>query len=160
MATFTSAQFDLQNEARTTNISRLGTANVASGTVEFAVIPYTLAGTEAAADIIKLCLLPAGAIPVPQLSKCTCDTDPGTALTVKVGTAADDDGIAAAVAMTVPGDVAFTAASATQPAALAATPIVADTGSGNAVVFATVSTATALNAGVIVYFTIAFKRGR
>lgn len=159
MATFNSAQYLLQKEARTTNISRSAPANVASGTVEFAVIPYLLATTEAAADVINLMLLPAGAIPIPALSSCVCDGDPGTALTVKVGTAADDDGIAAAVAMTVAGKVEFCAASATQPAGLAQTAIVADTGSGNAIVFATVSTATALNA-VIVYFIIAFKRGR
>lgn len=159
MATFTTAIYDAQASDRA-NPSRLAAPNLASGTVEFAVVPYTLAATEAAADIIKLCVLPAGAIPVPQLSKCTCSADPGTALTVKVGTADDDDGIAASVAMTVAGDVAFTPASGTMPAALAPTPIVADSGSGNAVVYATVVTATALTANVIVYFTIAYKRAR
>lgn len=159
MATFTTAIYDAQASDRA-NPSRLAAPNLASGTVEFAVVPYTLAGTEAAADIIKLCVLPAGVIPVPQLSKATCSADPGTALTLKVGTAADDDGIAAAVAMTVQGDVGFTPASGTMPAALAPTPLVADTNSGNAVVFATVSTATSLTAGVVVYFTIAYKRGR
>ena len=159
MATFNTDQYNLQKATRA-NTSRNAAANVSDGRIEFAVIPYTIAATEAAADVINLCVLPAGAIPVPQLSKCTCSADPGTALTLKIGTAADDDGIAASVAMTVAGDVAFTPASGTMPAGLAPTAIVADTGSGNAVVFATVVTATSLTASVIVYFTIAYKRGQ
>lgn len=159
MATFTTATYTAQDPARA-NPSRLLDKNIASGDVEFAIIPYVLAGTEAANDVIDLCILPAGVIPIPQLSKCTCDTDPGTALTLKVGTAASSTGWAAAVAMTVPGDVAFCVAGATQPVWLPATPLAPDVGSGNAVVFATITTATALTAGAIVYFLLAYKKGR
>ena len=91
MATFASAQYALQKSDRA-NTSRNAPENITSGTVEFAVIPYTLAGTEAAADIINLCVLPAGVIPIPSLSHVVCVTDPGTAFTVKIGTAGDDDG--------------------------------------------------------------------
>ena len=159
MATFASAQYALQKSDRA-NTSRNAPENITSGTVEFAVIPYTLAGTEAAADIINLCVLPAGVIPIPSLSHVVCVTDPGTAFTVKIGTAGDDDGWAAAVATTVAGKVECCAASATQPAWLTQTPLVADTGSGNAIVYATVSTATSITATTVIEFVLAFKRGR
>jgi hypothetical protein len=171
MATWNTTLFTQQQESRSFTISgnnvasspsRLAPDNVASGEVEFAVIPYTLVGSggEAANDIINLGLLPAGAIPLPHLSKCICAADPGTALTVEVGTAASATGYAAAVAMTVQGEVPFCLAGGTMPGWLAQTPIVPDTGSGNAVVFATITTATALTAGVVVYFVLAYKRGR
>lgn len=159
--TFTTAAYDAQKASRT-NPSRLADANVASGTVEFAVIPYTLtSGTdEAADDLINLCVLPAGCIPVPQLSSITCDADPGTAVTVDVGTAANDDGWGDGVALTAAGKVEFCAAAHTAPAWLAQTPLVPDTGSGNAIVYATVKTSTSPTAGVNLVFTLAYKRGR
>jgi hypothetical protein len=161
MPTFTTSIYDEQNADRV-NTARLASANVASGDVEFARIPYVLtSGTdEAAADVINLCVLPAGIIPVPELSSITCDGDPGTAFTVDVGTAADVDGWGDGVALTDKGKVEFCATAHTAPAWLAATPLVADTNSGNAVVFATVVTSTAPVAGVKLYFTLAYKRGR
>lgn len=161
MPTFETAQYALQNEDRV-NTGRLAPKNVASGSVEFARIPYVLtAGTdEAAADIINLCVLPAGAIPMPELSSVVCIGDPGTAFTVDVGTAADPDGWGDGVALTTTGKVEFTAAAHTAPAWLADTPIVADAGSGNAVVYATVVTSTAPNAGVVLNFILAYKLGR
>lgn len=161
MPTFTTSIYDEQNESRA-NPSRLATPNVVSGDVEFAIVPYTLtSGTdEAADDIIKLCVLPADVIPIPSLSSITCDADPGTAFTVDVGTAANDDGWGDGVALTTAGKVEFCAAAHTQPAWLAKTPLVEDTGSGNAIVYATVKTATSPTAGVILYFTLAYKRGK
>ena len=93
MATFASVHYALQKEDRA-NPSRLSTPNVASGRVEFAYIPYALAGTEAANDIINLCVLPAGAVPIVPLCHVTCSADPGTTLTLDVGTAGDPDGLA------------------------------------------------------------------
>jgi hypothetical protein len=161
MPTFDTAQYALQKPTRT-NTSVAAPSNVASGEIEFATIPYALtSGTdEAANDIINLCILPAGCIPVPQMSSITCDADPGTAFTVDVGTAANTDGWGDGVALTAAGKVEFCAAAHTAPAWLAATPLVADTGSGNAVVYATVMTSTSPTAGVILYFTLAYKRGR
>ncbi len=162
MPTFTTSIFDAQAVDRA-NPARLAASNIASGEVEFAVIPYALtSGTdEAANDIINLCVLPAGCIPIPQLSSITCDADPGTAFTVDVGTADNVDGWGDGVALTTAGKVDFCAAAHTQPAWLAQTPLVADSaGFGNATVFATVMTATAPVAGVILYFTLAWKRGR
>jgi hypothetical protein len=62
--------------------------------------------------------------------------------------------------MTTAGIVQFCDAANTAPAWAVPTPIVADTGSGNAKVYATVKTATAPVAGVNVYFVLAYKRGR
>jgi hypothetical protein len=161
MPTFDTAHYALQVPTRA-NTSVAAPSNVASGEIEFATIPYVLtSGTdEAANDIINLCILPAGCIPVPQMSSITCDADPGTAFTVDVGTAANTDGWGDGVALTAAGKVEFCAAAHTAPAWLAATPLVADTGSGNAVVYATVMTSTSPTAGVTLYFTLAYKRGR
>jgi hypothetical protein len=161
MATFETSHYAASKPDRT-NSSRLAPANVASGQIEFAVIPYVLtSGTdEAADDIINLCILPEDVIPIPQLSSITCDSDPGTAFTVDVGTADNVDGWGDGVALTTAGKVEFCAAAHTQPAWLAATPLAPDTGKGDAVVFATVKTSTSPTAGVTLYFTLAYKRGR
>lgn len=156
MATFTTALFDAQDTARA-NTSRLAAPNIASGEIEFARIPYTLAGTEAANDVIKLGVLPAGAIPIPQLSE-VFSADPGTTLTLDVGTADDPNGFADTIVLSAGGKVNFT--SGTAPAWLTQTPVVPDSGSGNAVLYATVKSANTLTASVVLYFLIAFKRGR
>lgn len=159
MATFNTTQYNAQKSTRA-NTSRNADPNIVSNDIQYARIVYTLAGTEAASDIINLCVLPAGVIPLPGSSSIICHTDPGTAFTIKVGTASDDDGWCAAAATTVAGKVEFCAASATQPAWLVETPLVADTGSGNAIVYATVSTATALTASTVITINLAYKRGR
>lgn len=161
MPTFETPIFEAQKASRI-NPSRLAAPNLASGEVEYAVIPYTLtSGTdEAAADILKLCVLPKGVIPLPHLSSIVCDADPGTAFTVDVGTADNPDGWGDGVALTTAGKVEFCAPAHTMPAWLAQTPLVPDSGSGNAEVFATVVTSTAPVAGVNVIFVLAYKRGR
>lgn len=161
MPSFDTAHYALQVPTRA-NTSVAAPSNVSSGEIEFATIPYVLtSGTdEAANDTINLCILPAGCIPVPQMSSITCDADPGTAFTVDVGTAANTDGWGDGVALTTAGKVEFCAAAHTAPAWLVPTPLVADTGSGNAVVYATVMTSTAPTAGVILNFVLAYKRGR
>lgn len=164
--TFTTDFFAAQDAARS-NPGVLPDANIGSGDIEFAVIPYTLtSGTdEAAADIIELMILPAGSIPIPQLSSITASADPGTAFTVDVGNASNPDGWGDAVALTVAGKVEFCTPSGTMPAWLAETRLSADAteagaGQGNTRIYATVDTSTAPTAGVILYFTLAFKRGR
>jgi hypothetical protein len=164
--TFTTTVYDAQAHTRT-NKSRLAAANLASGDVEFAIIPYPLtAGTdEAAADLIDLCVLPAGAIPLPALSSITCDADPGTAFTVDVGNAANPDGWGDGVALTAAGKIEFCAAAHTAPAWLAQTQLEADTveagaGPGNTKIYATVVTSTSPTAGVNLVFTLAYKRGK
>lgn len=157
MATFTTTNYDAQAENRA-NPSRLASANVASGEVEFAVVEYTLAGTEATGDVINVCLLPAGAIPLPHLSGVLVKTDPGTALTIDLGTADNLDGLADGIDCKAVGHVA--AMSGTMPAWVTPTPIVADTNSGNAIVKATLASVDTPTADAVIYFVIAFKRGR
>jgi hypothetical protein len=158
MPTFTTSQFDSQTPSRA-NTSRNAQPNITSGTVEYAVIQYSLAGTEAAADIIKLCLWPAGVIPIPSLSKVTCGADPGTTLTMDVGTVADPDGFADGLVLSAGGQIEF-GSSSPMPAWLAQTPLVADAGTGNAEVYATVVSANTLTAATVLTFTLAYKRNR
>lgn len=157
MASFDTTLYGQQKAART-NTSRLAPPNVGSGDVEFAVIPYALAGTEAAADTINLTVLPGGVIPIPSLSHVVCSADPGTTLTLDIGTAANADGWADGIVLSAGGKVEC--ASATMPAWLAQTTVVPDTGSGNAVVYATVASANTLTAAVVLYFVLAYKLGR
>jgi hypothetical protein len=157
MPTFNTANFAAQVATRA-NPSRLAAPNVASGDVQFAIIPYTLLGTEAAADVINLCVLPQGVIPVPALSSVTCSSDPGTTLTLDIGTAANPDGLADGIVLSSGGMVHC--ATATMPAWLDATPVVPDAGAGTAALFATVATAATLTAGVVLHFCIAYKLGR
>lgn len=156
MASFDSTQYAKQKPTRA-NTSRNATENISDGSVEFATIAYTLAGTETANDTINLCILPAGAIVVPQLSS-VFSADPGTTLTLDIGTAADADAFADGITLSSGGRVEFT--SGTAPAALTPTGLTADTGSGNAVVYATVASAASLTASVVLHFLIAYKRNR
>lgn len=159
MATFNSAIFLEQKESRV-NPSRLATPNVASGDVQFAVIPYTLAGTEVTGDIINLCLLPHGAIPMPMLSKIATGAAPAPegSLIIDVGDADNPDGFADGVDVSVGGAFMFT--SGTAPAWVAPTPIVADSNSGNALIYATLDTVDTPVADAALYFVLAWKLGR
>lgn len=157
MASFDSAFYALQKPTRTTTPTRLATENTAAGTIEIAVIPYTIAGTEATNDTVNLCILPAGAVPLPAYSKVSCSADPGSTLVLDVGTAADADGWIDGITLSSGGTVE--AMSGTFPAFTAATPLAADTGSGNAVVYATLASVSTLTASVILYFHLAYKRG-
>jgi hypothetical protein len=160
MPVFNTAIFDAQKETRA-NISRLADANIASGDVEFAVIPYTIANpvTEVTNDVINLCVLPAGSIPVPALSKIVRPGTVGTTLTLDVGTAADLDGWIDGA--TISGASEVSATSTTPPPAwVVPTPLAGDNASGSVVVKATIANAAALTAGATVYFVLAYKRGR
>ena len=74
-----------------------------------------------------------------------------------MGTAADTDGWIDGITLSSGGTVE--AMSGTFPAFTAATPLAADTGSGNAVVYATLASVSTLTASVILYFYLAYKRG-
>lgn len=156
MPTFETTQFAAQDPTRE-NTSRNAPSNISSGTVEYATIQYTLAGTEAAADIVNLCVLQPGVIPLPSLSKVTCGADPGTTLTLDIGSSNDADGFADGITLSSGGQVEFT--SGTAPAWLTPTPLAADSGKGYTTIYATVASAATLTAAVVLTFTIAFKRG-
>lgn len=158
MATFETAVYAAAKPSRA-NPSRLAAPNNASSNVEYVRCKYTLLGTEAATDIINLCILPVDAIPLPQLSS-VYSADPGTALIIDVGTAADVDGWGDGLTLSAGGLINFT--SGTAPAWLEPTPLVADTGTfnkaGSAVVYATVMTATTLTASVVLWFNLAYVK--
>jgi hypothetical protein len=139
------------------NPSRLAPPNNASGNVEFVRCKYTILGTEQAGELIKLCILPVEAIPLPQLSS-AYNAVTG-AFVVDIGTAADPDGWADGLALTAAGRKEFTSSSPA-PAWLEPTPIVADVGSlnksGSAEVYATIVTATTPTAGVVIQFLLAY----
>jgi hypothetical protein len=135
-------------------------ANTATGTINTAHCSYTLLGTETAGTIINLAILPAGTTPVPGLSKVTVSgsTSPGT-LALNVGTATDDDGWAAAISLTNGGAVFCDAGTAPAVWANTSTPLAPDANSGNAAVFATLTSAASLVAGRVLSFTLAYKVG-
>ncbi len=137
-------------------------ANTATGTLSTAHCSYTLLGTEAAGDTINLAILPAGATPVPGLSKVALSGDPGATLVLDIGTAQDLDGWADGIVLSNGGTVFFD--SGTSPVAAwvtTPTPLVPDTNSANAVVTATIpaSGASSLTASTVLYFTLAYKVG-
>ena len=156
MPTFNSAKY-LTQVATRSNPSRLAPSNTACGSPEFILVKYTLATTEVANDIINLCILPPDCIPVPQLSH-VFSADPGTTLTMHVGTANDVDGWANGLTLSAGGRIEFT--SGTAPAWLTPTPLVVDANTalnaaGSVVVYATVATANTLSA-VELFFLLAY----
>lgn len=111
-----SAIYDLQKDDRT-NPARLATANLTGGAVHVAVVPCLL-GAGTVGHTLNLCKLPVGAIPLPGLSFVICE-DAGGTLTMNVGTAEDEDMLAAGIDLAAAaGRVQFTN-SATFPALLA-----------------------------------------
>ena len=161
MALHETAVFAAQKPTRA-NPSRLSPQLSSSGSVEFAVIKYTLKGTEVAGEFVNLAVLPAGAIPLPQLSGISCGADPASGVfTVDIGTAADTQGWADGVNIAAGGHV--TAISAGAVTWLEPTPLVADVGfenSGSAVVSAKLDTLAGPTAGVNLYFLLAYKLAR
>jgi hypothetical protein len=123
-----------------------------TGTLEFKQFPYTLVGTEAANDIINITRLPLGAVVVPSLCSVTAE-DPGTTLTLDIGTAENPDGLADGIVLSSGGQVAFT--SATMPAdALTQTRLASQ------LVYATVASAASLTANAKLCFNLAWMTPR
>ncbi len=159
MPTFNTAAYLAASPTRT-NPSRLAAQNTIGSEVQYAIIPHTFT-TETTADIVNLGIFPSDIIPVPELSGICCVTDPGTLLTVSVGSAALATGWVSAMALTVPGHVRAADVGQTMPGWLLPTPLVADTDSfvtaGSTKIYATLGTVTALTSGTVVYFVLAYK---
>ena len=161
MATLNTATYLLQVPSRANPARRIG-PNVVGAQISVAQVSYTLTGSEAAADVLNICILPPGAIPLPALSS-VASADPGTALVLDIGTDADTDALADGIVLSAGGVIPF--AGATLPLAVGAvtpTALVADTATGttgNTRVYATVVTATSLTAAVVLNFTNAYKIG-
>ena len=153
-----SAHFALQKPDRA-RTSLQAPPNVSSGEVHYAFIPVTFAGTESAADTVNLCQLPAGVIPIPQLSFITVDDDPGTTLTADIGPIANPDGWCDGADIAAVGNVAC--CSAAIPAyGITPTTLEADSGADDGLVtiimtYATLGTPAAGHFGVC----LAYKMG-
>jgi hypothetical protein len=123
-----------------------------SGSLEFRQIVYPLVGTEAANDIIKLARLPIGTTIIPALCSVLCE-DPGTTLTLDIGTAEDTDGLADGIVLSAGGLVNF--CSGTVPAfGLTKTPIASRD------IQAVVASANTLTAGAKLVFNLAYTPAR
>ena len=147
MATTQSALAALQDPTRA-NPSRLPLPNQAGGAVQMAVIHCVL-GAGAAADIIELCYLPVGAIPIPGLSFVDAE-DCGTTLTLDVGWAENPDGWADGIDIAAAGKVQFT--TGTQlPSNLVAEAI------PSALIYATVATSGTPTTTADLVFHLAYK---
>lgn len=157
MATFNTDIYLEQKETRA-NPSRLATANVASGDVQFAEFKYIIAGTEDSNDIINLILLPSGAIPIPQLSRIFVGASPAADLTIDIGNADNPDGFGDGFDLSAGGLFPFTAGTA--PAWLVQTPLVADGSGGTSLIYVTITSASTPVVGVTLFFQIAWKIGR
>jgi hypothetical protein len=144
-------------------------ATIVSATSTTAVLSVAATATGSsltlsAFDVINLCTLPVDAIVIPGLCHVTCLTDPGTALTLNIGSIAAPTGIAASMALTVVGTVYSAIAGGTMPAWLTPTPLVPDAtpipalaNSGNVVIRAAITVATSLTASTGMVFCIAYK---
>lgn len=120
------------------------------GTVKTVNVQYTLLGTEAANDTLALAYLPKNVRLLRELSYVT-SLDPGTTLTLDVGTTSDADIYADGIVLSAGGSVAF--GSAVAGAAANLVPLVT---TDNTLIQATIASANTLTAGVILYFTLTY----
>lgn len=147
MATFNSALYSASPAAN--GLTEWSIPPAVKQALHYAIVPYALAGTEAAADIINLCKLPPGSIPVPGASFIVCE-DPGTALILDIGTTADPDGWADGVDCQAAGKKECVFSTVTPAWALTATATTVQD------ISATVDTATTLTAAKKVIFHLAY----
>jgi hypothetical protein len=142
---YTAQNSSLTNGADRPNLASYG------GRVHVLQTSYTLLGTEAAADTLLLAYLPKGATLLRHLSYVEC-LDPGTTLTLDIGTTSDADIYADGIVLSSGGGVAFSSA-----VAGAAGNLVRTTTTDETAIQATVASANTLSAGVILYFTLAYS---
>ncbi len=128
-------------------------AKLQNGKLRYMSVLYPLAGTEIANDIINLGRLKAGAIVVPSLSRIVCE-DPGTALTIDIGFASNDDALCDGAALTTAHDVSFTGAPSVTAVAAQYTPT--PLAAGDELLFITVKTATSLTAAAKLLIEVAY----
>lgn len=123
---------------------------VNGATVKTLNVQYTLLGTEAAADTLALAYLPKNVRLLREGSWVT-SLDPGTTLTLDIGTVADPDIYADGIVLSAGGGINF--ASAVAGAAANLVPLVT---TDNTLIQATIASANTLTAGVILYFTLSY----
>jgi hypothetical protein len=139
-------------------VGKLGAAGLVDptlyqGNLRFLVATVTLPSTVAANDILELGNLPPGARVLPQHSFMTCHADPGTTLTVDVGTAANTDAYADGSVLSSGGIVNF--ATAAIPAGITAPVKLSE----ETLCYATVMSADTVTNNSKVTFTVAYVVG-
>ena len=152
MPTFNTSRFTAQTGAAGASPSAAyQLSKFTQGKIRYASIPYALAGTEAAADVINLVRLKEGAVVIPSLSRVVCQ-DPGTALTLDIGFASHTDALSDGLVLTTAHDLAFTAGGT----AVAAQYVPAPLEYADRDIIATVTVATSLTVGAKLLFLIAY----
>ena len=127
--------------------SRTGTTG---GTVKVLRAQYTTTGSEAANDTFNLCYLPPGASLLRGLSTVTC-VDPGTTLTLDIGTSSNADLYADGIVLSSGGTIGFGSAVAGTAGDLAPTEV-----TDNSAVIVTIASANTITASVVLYFAVAY----
>lgn len=148
MPTFTSTQ-NTQQPQHHSHPGSVQTLSAHTAELYHTRVSYPLVGTEAAADVINLCVLPVGATLLPQLCS-VYSSDPGTTLTLDVGYAANPDAFADGIVLSAGGMINFS--SGTAPSGLTALEPIT-TGQ----VTATVDSANTLTAAVVLYFNLVWR---
>lgn len=115
MATFNTTMYSAQIGTAGASANAASTfpyAKNAFGKLRIIQVPYALAGTEAANDIINLSLLKPGDRVISGLSKVICE-DPGTTLTLSVGDASDRARYSGTIVLSSGGSVEFSSVAGT-----------------------------------------------
>jgi hypothetical protein len=125
-------------------------ASLTGGTLKCLLATYTTTGAEATSDTFSLCYLPKGAVVSRGDSYVSC-VDPGTTLTLDIGTSANADVYADGIVLSTGGTVTFGSTLAGTAGDLA---FVATT--DNTQVIVTLASADTVTASKVIYFTIAY----
>lgn len=125
-------------------------ANLNGGTLKCLMATYTTTGSEAGNDTFNLCRLPKGAVVSRGNSFVSC-VDPGTTLTLDIGTSSNADVYADGIVLSSGGTIGFGSAVAGTAGDLA--PAVT---TDNQTVIVTVASASTVTADVVLYFTVAY----
>jgi hypothetical protein len=145
-----SSLFTAQAAALLDGSERPNRTGTTGGTVKKLRASYTTTGSEAANDTFNLCYLPKGASLSRAGSAVSC-VDPGTTLTLDVGTSSNADLYADGIVLSSGGTVGFGSAIAGTAADLAPT-VTTD----NSAVIVTIASANTVTASVVLYFEIEY----
>lgn len=125
-------------------------SSLTGGTLKCLLATFTTTSTNATGDTFNLCYLPKGAVVSRGNSHVSC-VDPGTTLTLDIGTSANADVYADGIDLAAGKTVTFGSAVANTAADLA---FAATT--DNTPVIVTLADAGTVTTGVVLYFTIAY----
>ena len=125
-------------------------SSLTGGTLKCLLATFTTTSTNATGDTFNLCYLPKGAVVARGDSYVSC-VDPGTTLTLDIGTSANPDVYADGIVLSSGGTVTFgsTVAGTDTDLAFAAT-------TDNTPVVVTLASAGTVSNNIVLYFTIAY----